>query len=117
MTLPRIAIDAMGGDEGVRVMVEGAALARRDHADFQFLLVGDQARIERALDDHPGLRGASEILHCDDVVGGDEQLPPVRPKLHQPQMHERECIEVELQPTQLAPTLLQRLTLATRWKR
>ncbi len=73
MTLPRIAIDAMGGDEGVRVMVEGAALARRDHADFQFLLVGDQARIERALDDHPGLRGASEILHCDDVVGGDEQ--------------------------------------------
>ena len=29
MTLPRIAIDAMGGDEGVRVMVEGAALARR----------------------------------------------------------------------------------------
>ena len=23
MTLPRIAIDAMGGDEGVRVMIEG----------------------------------------------------------------------------------------------
>ena len=73
MTLPRIAIDAMGGDEGVRVMVEGAALARRDHDAFQFLLVGDQTRIERALDSHPGLRGASEILHCDDVVGGDEQ--------------------------------------------
>ena len=29
MSLPRIAVDAMGGDEGVRVMVEGAALARR----------------------------------------------------------------------------------------
>ena len=29
MSLPRIAIDAMGGDEGVRVMIEGAALARR----------------------------------------------------------------------------------------
>ena len=73
MNLPRIAIDAMGGDEGVRVMVEGAALARRDHDAFKFLLVGDQARIERALDKHPGMRGASEILHCDDVVGGDEQ--------------------------------------------
>lgn len=72
MSLPRIAIDAMGGDEGVRVMVEGAALARRRHEDFKFLLVGDQVRIEAALDNHPNLRAASEILHCEDVVGGDE---------------------------------------------
>ena len=73
MTLPRIAVDAMGGDEGVRVMVEGAAIARRDHDAFQFLLVGDETRIKAALDDHPGLRGAAEILHCDDVISGDEQ--------------------------------------------
>jgi glycerol-3-phosphate acyltransferase PlsX len=73
MTLPRIAIDAMGGDEGVRVMVSGAALARRRHEQFQFLLVGDQARIERALEQHPNMRDASEILHCEDVVGGDEK--------------------------------------------
>ncbi len=73
MTLPRIAVDAMGGDEGVRTMVEGAALARREHDNFQFLLVGDQQRIEKALESHPGMRGASEILHCDDVISGDEQ--------------------------------------------
>ena len=73
MSLPRIAVDAMGGDEGVRVMVEGAALARRRHDRFKFLLVGDEARIARALDNHPNLAGASEILHCDDVVGGDEK--------------------------------------------
>ena len=72
MTLPRIAIDAMGGDEGVRVMVEGAALARREHEGFNFLLVGDKERIERALESHPGMAGASEILHCDDVISGDE---------------------------------------------
>ncbi|WP_324076147.1 MAG: phosphate acyltransferase PlsX [Erythrobacter sp.] len=72
MSLPRIAVDAMGGDEGVRVMVEGAALARRRHEDFKFLLVGDGPRIEAALENHPNLRAASEILHCDDVVGGDE---------------------------------------------
>lgn len=72
MSLPRIAVDAMGGDEGVRVMVEGAALARRQHADFKFLLVGDEPRIAAALENHPNLRGASEILHCEDVVGGDE---------------------------------------------
>ncbi|HLV07192.1 MAG TPA: phosphate acyltransferase PlsX [Croceibacterium sp.] len=73
MSLPRIAVDAMGGDEGVRVMVSGAALARRRHERFKFLLVGDEARIKAALDNHPNMRSASEILHCEGVVSGDEK--------------------------------------------
>ena len=73
MSLPRIAIDAMGGDEGVRVMVSGAALARRRHERFKFLLVGDEPRIKEALGSHPNMAGASEILHCDDVVTGAEK--------------------------------------------
>ncbi len=73
MSLPRIAIDAMGGDEGVRVMIEGAALARRRHDRFKFLLVGDEIRIEDALRNHPNLRRASEILHCNDVIRGEEK--------------------------------------------
>ena len=70
---PRIAIDVMGGDEGVRVMVAGAALARHRHEAFKFLLVGDEAQIKIALGKHPNLRAASEILHTDDVVMGDER--------------------------------------------
>ena len=73
MSLPRIAVDAMGGDEGVRVMIEGAALARRRHDRFKFLLVGDEVRIKAALENHPNLREASEILHADDVVSGEER--------------------------------------------
>ncbi len=73
MSLPRIAVDAMGGDEGVRVMVEGAALARRRHDRFKFLLVGDEARIMTALANHPNLRAASEILHSADSISGDEK--------------------------------------------
>ncbi len=73
MSLPRIAVDAMGGDEGVRVMIEGAALARRRHDRFKFLLVGDEERIKPALDAHPNLRAASEILHAADVVSGEER--------------------------------------------
>jgi glycerol-3-phosphate acyltransferase PlsX len=73
MSLPRIAVDAMGGDEGVRVMVSGAALARRRHERFKFLLVGDEARIKAALDSHPNMREASEILHCEGVVAGHEK--------------------------------------------
>jgi phosphate acyltransferase len=71
---PRIAIDAMGGDEGVSVMIAGAALARHRHAAFQFLLVGDEVRIKAALENHPNLRAASEILHADDVVTGEDRL-------------------------------------------
>jgi len=73
MSLPRIAVDAMGGDEGVRVMVEGAALARRRHDRFKFLLVGDEPRIKAALESHPNLRASSEILHTEGVISGEEK--------------------------------------------
>ena len=73
MSLPRIAVDAMGGDEGVRVMVEGAALARRQHEKFNFLLMGDRAQIERALESHPGLAGAAEIRHCERTIEGEDK--------------------------------------------
>ena len=72
-TLPRIAVDAMGGDEGVRTMIAGAALARRRHDRFEFLLVGDQTAIEAALESHPNLKAASKILHAPDTVRGDEK--------------------------------------------
>ena len=72
-TSPRIAIDAMGGDEGVRVMVAGAALARHRHESFKFLLVGDEEQIKTALENHPNLRAASEILHTTEVVTGDDK--------------------------------------------
>ncbi len=70
---PRIAIDAMGGDEGVSVMIAGAALARRRHERFRFILFGNAAQIAAALDNHPNLRAASEIVHCDDVVTNDDK--------------------------------------------
>ncbi len=71
---PHIAIDAMGGDIGVSVMLAGAALARHRHAAFKFLLVGDETQIKSALDKHPNLRGASEILHADNIVTGDDRV-------------------------------------------
>jgi glycerol-3-phosphate acyltransferase PlsX len=54
-------------------MVEGAALARRRHDRFKFLLVGDEPRIKAALEDHPNLRASSEILHTEGVISGDEK--------------------------------------------
>ena len=73
MSLPRIAIDAMGGDEGVRNMVAGVALAHLRDSRTRFLLVGDERQIALALDAHPGLRAACAILHADDVISGEER--------------------------------------------
>jgi glycerol-3-phosphate acyltransferase PlsX len=55
-------------------MIAGAALARHRHESFNFLLVGDEVRIKAALDQHPNLRAASEILHTDDVVTADDKV-------------------------------------------
>ena len=63
----------MGGDEGVRVMMAGAALARRRHDGLRFTLFGDEVRIKAALDQHPNLRAASEIVHADTVVDGSDK--------------------------------------------
>lgn len=73
MTTPRIAIDAMGGDEGVRVMIAGVALARRRHEGLQFLLFGDEPRIRAALENHPNLSRAAEVIHTDKVVSATDK--------------------------------------------
>ena len=68
-----IAIDAMGGDEGLDVMLAGVAEARRRFEGTHFFLVGDEAKIAAGLKRHPNLTANSEIVHAPDVVAGDEK--------------------------------------------
>ena len=70
---PRLAIDAMGGDTGIQVMLAGAALAQARAPELTFDLVGDGAAIEAALVAYPALRTRSEIVHADDVISGHEK--------------------------------------------
>jgi glycerol-3-phosphate acyltransferase PlsX len=67
----RIAVDAMGGDEGLAVMLAGVARARRKFEDMEFLLVGDEQAIREGLKSHPNLTAASEIVHAPDVIASD----------------------------------------------
>lgn len=69
----RIALDAMGGDAGVPVVIPGAAIALARHRDTEFLLVGDRARIEPELDKHPALKAASRIVHTDVAVSMEDK--------------------------------------------
>lgn len=75
---PRIAIDAMGGDEGISVMVAGAAIAAERDPECRFLLVGEESRIAAALAEHSALRQASDIVHSASVVAADAKSQVAR---------------------------------------
>ncbi|MFM9827522.1 MAG: phosphate acyltransferase PlsX [Sphingomonas sp.] len=72
-TSSRIAIDAMGGDDGLAVMLAGVARARRTHEGLEFVLVGDEARIREGLLAHPNLSAHTEIVHAPEVVSSSER--------------------------------------------
>ena len=71
---PRIAIDAMGGDTGPAVMIAGAALAFERRDDLSFLLFGDEpSDPPPSWPATPRSPGSSEVVHCDDVISGDDR--------------------------------------------
>jgi glycerol-3-phosphate acyltransferase PlsX len=69
----RIAVDAMGGDKGLAVMLAGVARARHNFPDMRFILVGDEAAIREGLRSHPNLTANSEIVHAPEVVGSSDK--------------------------------------------
>ncbi|HEX8484468.1 phosphate acyltransferase PlsX [Sphingomonas sp.] len=68
-----IAVDAMGGDKGLEVMMAGVAQARRRFEGMRFLLVGDEPAIRDSLKTHPNLTANAEVVHVADVVGSAEK--------------------------------------------
>lgn len=68
-----LSIDAMGGDEAPKVVIDGVARARKDLPHVRFLLFGDEAQISPLMDRYAGLDKIAEVRHCDTVVGNDEK--------------------------------------------
>jgi glycerol-3-phosphate acyltransferase PlsX len=68
----RIAIDAMGGDDGPRDIIDGALVAAR-HLQIGLLLVGAAPEIERELSRHPRVSALDlQILDTPDSIGMGE---------------------------------------------
>jgi glycerol-3-phosphate acyltransferase PlsX len=68
----RIAIDAMGGDDGPGTIVDGALVAAR-HLQIGLLLAGDRAVLERELSRHPAAASLDvQILDTPDSIGMSE---------------------------------------------
>ncbi len=66
-----VALDAMGGDHGPSVLVEGAVAAARDFGS-PIILVGDRERLQEELRRCGGEGLPIEIEHASQVVGMDE---------------------------------------------
>ena len=72
MTLPRVAVDALGGDHGPAVVVEGAVLARRE-LDLAVSLVGPEGSLRGEFARH-GATGAVEVVDAPDGIGMGEKV-------------------------------------------
>ncbi|NCD21646.1 MAG: phosphate acyltransferase PlsX [Spartobacteria bacterium] len=78
----RIAVDAMGGDDAPRAIVEGALLAVRECRAIECLyLVGDERAIQAEIARCGGNPGRVEIRHAAEVIGmGESPAAAVRRK-------------------------------------
>jgi glycerol-3-phosphate acyltransferase PlsX len=64
----RIALDAMGGDNGPSVVVPGAAIALERRPDTRYLLYGDANTLGPMLAAHPNVAARSKVFHTDVAV-------------------------------------------------
>lgn len=69
----RIALDAMGGDNGPAPNVEGAVAALQEHPELEVVLVGDQPLLESMLDSSGHSRDRLSIKESDGVVEMSEK--------------------------------------------
>jgi glycerol-3-phosphate acyltransferase PlsX len=67
----RIALDAMGGDEGASVVVPGAELSLRRHPDIEFILFGDERAVAPLVGER--LKAVSRLVHTDVAVKMDDK--------------------------------------------
>lgn len=68
-----VAVDAMGGDVGLKVTVPASVRFLQDTPDVQLVLVGDSHGIEAELGELPAaLRARIAVRHASEVVGMDE---------------------------------------------
>jgi len=71
----RIALDAMGGDRGPELIIQGALLALRESSDFDIVLLGPEDFLKKYLADQ-GIEAALEnrlhIEHAPETISMDE---------------------------------------------
>ena len=71
--LIRIAIDAMGGDHGPEVTIQGLQKVVERRPDARFLIFGQEERVRPMLAQHRQVEQASQFTHCEVAVRMDDK--------------------------------------------
>lgn len=68
----KIAVDAMGGDHGPKVTVEGAVQAVREYG-VHIILTGNQEIIQAELSRHEYPKDQIEVIHCTEEINNEDK--------------------------------------------
>lgn len=91
----RVAFDAMGGDLGPSVVVEGAVAALKASEDVKVLLTGDEAVLRSELDKVDAKHLPIEIVHASQVIGMNDH--PVASLKQKPDSSLLKCVMLQKQ--------------------
>ena len=69
----RIAIDAMGGDNGPATVLAGADIALVRRPELRYQLFGEERAVVPLLESYPRVKAASTFTHCDVTVQMDDK--------------------------------------------
>ena len=69
----KIAIDAMGGDNGPKTVLAGADIALVRRPDLEFLLFGEEAVVLPLLEAYPRVKAVATFTHCEITVQMDDK--------------------------------------------
>ncbi len=68
-----ISVDAMGGDNSPRIVVEGINIAHKNNPDIKFLLFGDEIKVSEEMKKFPQLREYCTLIHATEVVKNEDK--------------------------------------------
>lgn len=68
-----ISVDAMGGDNSPRIVVEGINIAHKSHPDIKFLLFGDEQMVNAELERLPKMKEYCTVVHSPEFVRNEDK--------------------------------------------
>ena len=68
-----ISIDAMGGDNSPKVVIEGLNLAHKRNPDIRFLVYGDELKVNKEMAKFPSLANVCQVFHTEEFVHNEDK--------------------------------------------
>lgn len=68
-----ISVDAMGGDNSPRVVVEGILMAHKNNPDIRFILFGDEEKVSEEMKRFPKMKNFCTLVHTSEYVRNEDK--------------------------------------------